>query len=81
MFYRECLCALGPGSAHLGAEGRVLVQHTDTPRQLVGHGVAALDKHGLTAFQVLGHTAAAGGKHRAAAGHGLHRYKTCGFFH
>ena len=36
---------------------------------------------GLAAFQILGHTAAAGGKHRAAAGHGLHRHKACGFFH
>lgn len=67
--------------AHLGAEGRVLVQHTDAPRKLVGHSVAALHQHGLAAGQILRHTAAAGRQHGASAGHRLHGHKARGLLH
>ena len=59
----------------------MLVQHTDAPRKLVSHSVAALHQHGLAASQILRHTAAAGGKHRSAAAHGFHRHKPGGFLH
>ena len=59
----------------------MLVQHTDAPRKLVSHSVAALHQHGLAASQILRHTAAAGRQHGASASHRLHGHKARGLLH